>query len=126
MYIQLPSATVEFVFAPAERDVYRQCYEPNIRAPAERNVSDKWYARPTYVSLRWSEEKSLGGRAFYKHLAPNGAKATMFCCTSKLNPPVFISHLISLRIASCHFVDRWPAFENQERSTKPHKEHENY
>jgi hypothetical protein len=28
----------------------------------------------TYVSLRWSEEKSLGGRAFYKHLAPNGAK----------------------------------------------------
>jgi hypothetical protein len=31
--------------------------------------------RPTYVSLRWSEEKSFGGRAFYKHLAPNGAKS---------------------------------------------------
>jgi hypothetical protein len=28
-----------------------------------------------YVSLRWSEEKSLGGRACYKHLAPNGAKS---------------------------------------------------
>jgi hypothetical protein len=29
---------------------------------------------PTFVSLRWSEE-SFGGRACYKHLAPNGAKS---------------------------------------------------
>ena len=28
----------------------------------------------------------FGGRAFYKHLAPNGAKATMFCCIQNLNP----------------------------------------
>jgi hypothetical protein len=34
----------------------------------------KWFPRPTYVSLRRSEEKSFGGRAFYKHLAPIGAK----------------------------------------------------
>src|ERR1051325_6103160 len=31
--------------------------------------------RLTHVSLRWSEEKFWGDRAFYKHLAPNGAKS---------------------------------------------------
>jgi hypothetical protein len=45
------------------------------RAPAERNVSANGTCWPTYVSLRWSEEKSFGGRVFYKHLAPNGAKS---------------------------------------------------
>ena len=43
------------------------------RAPAERNVSGNGTWGPIYVSLRWTEEKSFGGRAFYKHLAPNGA-----------------------------------------------------
>jgi hypothetical protein len=38
-----------------------------------------------YVSLRWSEEKSLGGRACYKHLAPNGAKSNNNLLHSKLN-----------------------------------------
>ena len=46
-----------------------------IRAPAERNVSVIGTWRPNYVSLRWSEENFLRGRAFYKHLAPNGAKS---------------------------------------------------
>jgi len=27
------------------------------------------------LTHRWSEEKSFRGRAFYKHLAPNGAKS---------------------------------------------------
>jgi hypothetical protein len=29
----------------------------------------------TDLSLRWSEEKSFGGRAFYKHFAPKGARS---------------------------------------------------
>jgi len=45
------------------------------RAPAERNVSANSMRWPTYVSLRWSEKKSFGGRVFYRHLAPNGAKS---------------------------------------------------
>jgi hypothetical protein len=45
------------------------------RAPGERNVSDNGPLRANYVSLRWSEANSFGGQAFYKHLAPNGAKA---------------------------------------------------
>src|SRR5438132_727334 len=45
------------------------------RAPAERNFSIIGTWLPSYVSLRWSEEKFLRGRAFYKHLAPNGAKS---------------------------------------------------
>jgi hypothetical protein len=53
-------------------------------APAERHVSGDGPLRLTSVSLRWSEKESFGGRAFYKHLTPNGANATMFCCTSNL------------------------------------------
>jgi hypothetical protein len=45
------------------------------RAPAERNSSIIGTWLPSYVSLRWSGEKFLRGRAFYKHLAPNGAKS---------------------------------------------------
>jgi hypothetical protein len=44
---------------------------PRTRAPEERNVSG--VVRPNCISLRWSEEKSFGRLAFYKHLAPNGA-----------------------------------------------------
>jgi len=41
------------------------------RAPAERNVSGaEWEIE--HVSLRWSDEESLGGRAFYKHFVPTG------------------------------------------------------
>jgi len=41
------------------------------RAPAERNVSGaEWEIE--HVSLRWSDEESLGGRAFYKHFVPMG------------------------------------------------------
>jgi hypothetical protein len=45
------------------------------RAPAERNVLVIGTWQPNYVSLRWSEENFLKGRAIYKHLAPNGAKS---------------------------------------------------
>jgi hypothetical protein len=45
------------------------------RAPAERNVSANGKRVTDYVSLLWSEEKCFGGRGFYKHLAPNGAKS---------------------------------------------------
>jgi len=41
----------------------------------------------THLSLGWSKEKPFRGRAFYKHVAPNGARATRLCCNSKLNPP---------------------------------------
>ena len=41
------------------------------RAPAERNVSGAvWEIE--HVSLLWSDEESLGGRAFYKHFVPPG------------------------------------------------------
>jgi hypothetical protein len=41
-----------------------------ICAPAERNVSeDEW---EEHVSLLWSDEGSLGSRAFYKHFVPLG------------------------------------------------------
>jgi hypothetical protein len=53
-------------------------------APAERNVSGMVRETDVHVSLRWSEKKSFG-RAVYEHLAPNGAKATMFYCTARLN-----------------------------------------
>jgi len=44
------------------------------RAPAERNVSGaEWEIE--HVSLRWSDEESLGGRAFYKHFVPTGREA---------------------------------------------------
>jgi len=58
------------------------------RVPADRNVSVIVTWRPNYVSLRWREEKFLSGRAFYKHLAPNGAKSNNVLCTSKLNPQI--------------------------------------
>ena len=41
------------------------------RAPAERNVSGA-ECEIEHVSLRWSDEESLGGRAFYKHFVPTG------------------------------------------------------
>jgi len=46
---------------------------PITSAPAERNVSPL-AGRPTYVSLRWSEEDLLAVLRFYKHLAPLGRK----------------------------------------------------
>jgi hypothetical protein len=47
---------------------------PITRAPAERNVS---HIGPETDSCFAPLErgKSYGGRAFYKHLAPNGAKS---------------------------------------------------
>ena len=44
--------------------------------------------------------------AFYEHLAPNGAKQTMFSCTSKLNPRTTIKLriLISLLLVSLAFL----------------------
>jgi len=48
---------------------------PITSAPAERNVSPL-AGRPTYVSLRWSEEDLLAVLRFYKHLAPLGRSDT--------------------------------------------------
>jgi hypothetical protein len=59
---------------------------PITRAPAERNISGNGTWGPTHVSLRWSEEKSFGGRASINISPLMGRRATMFCCTSKLNP----------------------------------------
>jgi hypothetical protein len=54
---------------------------PIARAPAERNVSH--IGRETDLCFAPLERgKSFAGRAFYKHLAPNGRRATMFCCTT--------------------------------------------
>jgi hypothetical protein len=53
-------------------------------APAVRNVSgNSAWDRLMFRSLE--REEIFGGRASYKHLAPNGAKARTICCTSKLN-----------------------------------------
>jgi hypothetical protein len=48
-------------------------------APAERNVPGDLPFAPL------EREELFSGRAFYKHLAPNGAKAKTFWCTCKLN-----------------------------------------
>jgi hypothetical protein len=59
----------------------------------------QWCVRPISGFAPLEREEIFGGRSFYKHLAPNGAKATnnlapngakatMFSCTSKLNPPM--------------------------------------
>src|SRR2546425_13363783 len=45
------------------------------RAPAERNVSVIGTWRPNYVFAPMERGNFLRGRAFYKHLAPNGAKS---------------------------------------------------
>jgi hypothetical protein len=48
----------------------------------------QWCVRPISGFAPLEREEIFGGRSFYKHLAPNGAKATLFSCTSKLNPPM--------------------------------------
>jgi hypothetical protein len=55
-----------------------------VGAPAERNVLAMVRA-PTSGFAPLEREEIFSGRAFYKHLAPNGAKARMFCFASKLN-----------------------------------------
>src|SRR5687768_15904399 len=60
--------------------------EPDHSRSGNAQCFRSWSGSRPYVSLRWSEEKSFCSRAFYKHLASNGAKATMVCCTSRLNP----------------------------------------
>ena len=44
-----------------------------------------WSGDLDAFAIRWSEKKSLVVARPIKHLAPNGAKATTICCTSKLN-----------------------------------------
>ena len=49
--------------------------EPDHSRSGKAQCFRSWSGSRPYVSLRWSEEKSFCSRAFYKHLAPNGAKA---------------------------------------------------
>lgn len=59
--------------APEEPNVYSTALTTP-RAPAERNVSGD-RSEVEQVSLQWSEEEPLGGRAFYKHLVPTGRQS---------------------------------------------------
>ena len=60
------------------------------RAPAERNVSANGTWWSTYVSLRWSEEKSFELACSINISPLMGRRATMFCRTSKLNTYILI------------------------------------
>jgi hypothetical protein len=60
-------------FAPAERDVYRYCSNPdNWRSSGAQHFLDGWDAVLCFAPLERGE--SFGGHASYKHLAPLGPK----------------------------------------------------
>jgi hypothetical protein len=60
-------------------------------APAERNVSGQGCMRATYVSLRWSEKKSMAVMRSINISPRNGAKARMFKSTFILRSRTLIT-----------------------------------
>jgi hypothetical protein len=81
-------STVEFVFAPAERDVYRYRPTPKDLAPLGAKFgSGRLPAQAKAVGLLRSSGSEKGPLAI--NILPRmGRSSMMFGCTSKLNPRI--------------------------------------